>query len=596
MVHKNIPNLFFAQAQKYGPRVFLRAKRSGRYQDFSWTTIQDDVLSCAAALREHGIKRNENVAILSESRPEWVIADLAILSMGAITVPIYATSTSAEIQYILEHSQARYIFISTPEQAKKFAEVRKQLSSVSLIVISDLQSKMEGAVSFAEFIGSGRTSAARKNIQQELDSVVPTDLASIIYTSGTTGPPKGVMLTHVNLLSNCDACFSYIPTDSNDVTLSFLPLSHVFERMAGYYYAIRNGSTICYAERMDTVPENIVEIAPTMCCSVPRFFEKMQAKILEQVSAAPPLRQKLFFWAKKVGENVSKLRREKKEIPVRLRIQHAVASQLVSKKIQKKLGGRLRFFVSGGAPLSKELAEFFHAFGVLILEGYGLTETSPVISVNSPRAFKFGSVGKVIPDVEVKIAEDGEILVRGPNIMRGYYNNVAATREVIVDGWFLTGDVGRLDEEGFLFITDRKKDIIVTAGGKNVSPQNIERTLISDLFITQVCVFGDRKPFLTALIVPNWEAVKTWAAQQATSSLSKEALSRQPSVLEFFRKRIDRCMADFPPYSTLKYFSLMTTEFTQPGGELTPTLKLKRKVIAQKYAAQIEHMYAAHAQ
>ncbi len=595
MVHKTIPKLFFAQAQKYGPRVFLRAKRNGRYQDFSWTAIQDDVLSCAAALRDHGIKRNENVAILSESRPEWATADLAILSIGAITVPIYATSTPAEIQYILEHSQVRCIFISTPEQAKKFAEVRKQLPSVSLVVTTDVQSKTEGVVSFAEFIGAGRVSAARENIWQELDSVVPTDLASIIYTSGTTGPPKGVMLTHINFLSNCEACYAYIPIDSNGVTLSFLPLSHVFERMAGYYYAIWTGATICYAERMDTVPENLVETAPTMCCSVPRFFEKMQAKILEQVSAAPPLRQKLFFWAKKVGENVSKLHREKKAIPVPLQIQHALASRLVSKKIQKKLGGRLRFFVSGGAPLPKELAEFFHAFGVLILEGYGLTETSPVISVNSPNAFKFGSVGKVIPDVEVKIAEDGEILVRGPNIMRGYFNNAAATREVIVDGWFLTGDIGRLDEEGFLFITDRKKDIIATAGGKKVSPQNIEGVLISEPLIGQVCVFGDRKPFLTALIVPNWETVKTWAAGHGMSDLSKEALARQPSVLELFRKRIDQCMVDFPPFSTIKYFSLMTTEFTQPSGELTPTLKLKRKVIAEKYAAQIEHMYSAHA-
>lgn len=592
MVHKTIPNVFFTQAQKYGPRVFLRAKRNGHYQDFSWAKIQDDVLSCAAALRERGIKRNENIAILSESRPEWVIADLAILSIGAVTVPIYATSTPAEIQYILEHSKARCVFISTPEQAKKFSEVRKELPSVSLVVLSDSEGKTAGTLSFAEFVDSGRKSSARESIKQELNSIVPTDLASIIYTSGTTGPPKGVMLTHINFLSNCEACFAYIPIDSSGVTLSFLPLSHVFERMAGYYYAIWTGATICYAERMDTVPENLVEIAPTMCCSVPRFFEKMQGKILEQVSSAPPPRRNLFFWAKRVGETVAKLQREKKEVPPMLHIQHTLAALLVYKKIQKKLGGRLRFFISGGAPLSKELAEFFHAFGVLILEGYGLTETSPVISVNSPKAFKFGSVGKIIPDVEVKIAEDGEILVRGPNIMKGYYNHEAATREAIVDGWFLTGDIGRLDEDGFLFITDRKKDIIVTAGGKNVSPQNIERTLVSDPFITQVCVFGDRKPFLTALIVPNWEAVKTWAAEQGISGLSKEALARQPAVMELFRKRIDRQMAGFPPYSTLKYFSLMVSEFTQPSGELTPTLKLKRKVIAQKYAAEIEHMYA----
>lgn len=590
MVHQSIPKLFFSQSRKFSSRVFLRGKHHGQYRDCSWTAVADQIRALSSALRNQGIKKSDCVGILSENRPEWAVADLAILSLGAVTVPVYATSTPAEIQYILKHCKARTLFISTRDQMEKVSGIRGELSDLSCIIQFDLERSSNGVLPFAEFITLGHEPPSQ--LEQSIDSINPDDLASIIYTSGTTGPPKGVMLTHKNFLSNCEACKTYIPAGPEDVTLSFLPLSHVFERMAGYYYALMNGATICYAEKMDTVPENLQEVHPTICCSVPRFFEKMQAKIMDQVAASPALRKKLFFWAKSVGERVSRRMRSRESIPPVLLLQHGLASLLVYKKIQKKLGGRLRFFISGGAPLSKDLAEFFHAFGVLILEGYGLTETSPVISCNSTTAFKFGSVGKIIPGLEVRIASDGEILVRGDCVMRGYFENEAATREVIQDGWFKTGDIGRIDEEGFLFITDRKKDIIVTAGGKNVSPQNIERALVSDRLISQVCVFGDRKPFLTALIVPNWEEVTARASQMGLKESSKRELSESDSVKDIFRKRIDELMVDYPPYSTIKYFCLLTDEFTQPSGELTPTLKLKRKVIAQKYGAQLEKMYA----
>ncbi|MBI4430902.1 MAG: long-chain fatty acid--CoA ligase [Candidatus Omnitrophica bacterium] len=593
MVHRNIPKLFFQQAKRLGPRVFLRAKCGGAYRDLSWDWVKEQVVATAAALHELGIKRSDKVAVLSENRPEWLIADIAILSLGAVTVPIYATSTSAEIQYILKHSKARALFVSTLEQADKLHETGKQLPDLLSIVLFDGQERRPGVTLFENFVRNSEAEAGKGKIEKYLDIIEPYDLASIIYTSGTTGPPKGVMLTHANFLSNCEACQTFIPAGEDDVTLSFLPLSHVFERMAGYYYALLNGSTICYAEKMDTVPQNLIETRPTICASVPRFFEKIHAKIIEQVSSAPPLRRKLFFWAKGVGERVLKMNILHQSVPLSLRIQHMISNQLVCKKIRKKLGGRMRFFISGGAPLSKELAEFFYAFGVLILEGYGLTETSPVITVNSPTAFRFGSVGRVIPGVQVKIAADGEILARGPNIMKGYFENEAATREVMSGDWFATGDIGRLDEDGFLFITDRKKDIIVTAGGKNVSPQNIERTLGSDRYISQVCVFGDRMPFLTAVIVPHWEAMRSWAEENGLKGSTKEELSKNESVLAFFRKKLDELMVDFPPYSTIKHFRLIAEEFSQPTGELTPTLKLKRKVIAQKFAPQIEEMYAS---
>jgi len=589
-----IPEMVFAQAKRYGKRAALRVKRGGAYRDIAWDELVSQVEGMALGLLDLGVAFGDRVAILSENRPEWAVADLSILSLGAATVPIYTTLTSEEIEYILRNAGARFLFVSTPELMAKIVPFQEKLDLK--VILFDAPYRVSGPRIWwlGELIGLGKTAGAlaREAWTQRLHRAQAEDLASIIYTSGTTGPPKGVMLTHRNFLSNCKAVSQVLPVTAEDQTLSFLPLSHVFERMAGYYFVLFMGGTIAYAENMETVGVNLLEVRPAVVTAVPRFYEKLYERIQEGIRTAEPLKRKIFQWAAGVGQRRARTLLSGRLVSTSLKLQYQIADRLVFSKLRAHLGGRLRFFVSGSAPLSQELAEFFYAAGILIMEGYGLTETSPVITVNRLTQFRFGSVGLPLPGVEVRIAEDGEILTRGPHVMKGYFGNPKATAEVIdSEGWFHTGDIGTLSQDGFLTITDRKKDLIKTSGGKMVAPQNLENTLKKDPLIADCVVIGDKRKYLTALVVPNLSKLQNYAQKQALSYETPEGLIQRPEILDLVWKRVEELNRRLAPFEQLKKITLLPEPFTLSSGELTPTLKVKRRVIAERYQNQIEAMY-----
>ncbi len=577
--------MFLWRVEQSRARPALWFKRQGRYQFITWNEFASQVRRLALALHVQGVGRGDKVAILSENRPEWAFADLGILSLGAASVPIYPTSSVKETQYILEHAEVKIAFVSSAEQFEKVCPLLEQ-GKLKRVIAFD--------ANLPEFMEEGRLAPLNNPdlFHQLIQRVNSEDLATLIYTSGTTGPPKGVMLTHGNFISNCQGSAEVLPTTPEDRSLSFLPLSHVFERMAGYYFMILRGVPIAYAESMQTVPEDLVLVRPTLAASVPRLFEKMHARILETIESGTPLKRCLFHWSVKVGKEAASYRQAGKPLPLGLGFRVFLARLLVFNKLKKRLGGRIRYFISGGAPLAKELAEFFYAAGVVILEGYGLTETSPVISVNRPERFKFGTVGPVLPGVEIKIAPDGEILTRGPLVMKGYFKNEEATREAIRDGWFFTGDLGEIDSEGFLKITGRKKDIIVTAGGKNISPQNLENEILSDCLFSQVIIVGDRRPYLVALVVPHRAELERLAAAKNIQSSTWEDLIAQSRVIDEVKKRLDERIKDYAAYEKIKYIRLLPKELTQEAGELTPTLKVKRRVVMEHFSREIEALYS----
>lgn len=593
LVHSSLVEMFLWRAHQSSEKSALGFKKEGSFRYLSWKDFQEQVRWVALALYQRGIQRGDRVGILSENRPEWALSDLGILSLAAATVPLYPTSSEKECHYILEHSEVKILFVSASDQLEKVKPLLED-GKLATAIVFDLEKSLSPKIlSFRDWLEVGRRAVLNNgNLYEQLvRRVTRDDVATLIYTSGTTGPPKGVMLTHGNFLSNCESASQVLPLNEKESALSFLPLSHVFERMAGYYFMIQEGVSIAYAESMQTVPEDLLLVRPTVAASVPRLFEKMHARILETIQKSPPQRQALFFWSLKVGRRAAEYRRTHRPMPWTLRLQFGLARRLVFNKLKKKLGGRIRFFISGGAPLSKELAEFFYAADVLILEGYGLTETSPVIAVNQPGRFKFGTVGPALPHVEVRIASDGEILTRGPHVMKGYFKNEEATREAIRDGWFHTGDIGELDPDGFLRITDRKKDLIVTSGGKNISPQNIENEILGDPLFSQVVVLGDRRNYLVALILPNRSQLEHWQETEGVPNRFWEGLLKEPKVMELVRRRLDERMKDFAPYEQIKYFHLLSRELSQEAGELTPTLKVKRRVVMERYASEIEALY-----
>lgn len=590
---QNLVQMFCRRAALAPEKPALWFKSAGSFHSICWSEFHAEVKRYSAALYALGVKRGDRVGILSENRPEWAFADLGILSLGAASVPIYPTSSSKEISYILTHAEVEVLFVSTSEQLEKLRGEFKAGKLKKVIIFDPEGPATSQTLPLNQFCQMGRL--ARLNnadlFDRSIREVGREDLATVIYTSGTTGPPKGVMLTHGNFLSNCESATTILPMGEGDRALSFLPLSHVFERMAGYYFMIFNGVSIAYAESMQTVPEDLLKVKPTVAAAVPRLYEKMYARILETVEKSSPVKQRLFHWALQAADRAKRLKQEKKKFSRRLKLQLRLASLLVFGKLKKKLGGRIRFFISGGAPLAKELAEFFYAAGVLILEGYGLTETSPVIAVNRPDRFKFGTVGPPLPGVEVKIAEDGEILSKGPHLMKGYFQSEEATRQVIQNGWFYTGDLGEIDAEGFLRITGRKKDIIVTAGGKNIAPQNIENEILGDPLFSQVVLVGDRRPYLVALIAPFKDKLLELAEERGIQGKGWEALLRDGGVERIIEERLSARTKDLAPYEQIKYFYLLPKELSQEAGEITPTLKVKRKVVMERYASIIEELY-----
>jgi long-chain acyl-CoA synthetase len=484
------------------------------------------------------------------------------------------------------------VFVGTEDHMKRVLEVRDNLPELKKIVTLDnTTSDHPDVITFDDMLKLGEKNANPDQFFERLDAVKKDDLATIIYTSGTTGDPKGVMLTHWNLMSNVQTASSIIDVFDTDICLSFLPLSHSLERMSGYYTSVFNGVTIAHARGIDQLVDDIGDVKPHFMVSVPRLYEKIYAGVLANIESEPAIKQKIFNWAVGVGRKVSALKVAHKPIPGMLKMKYNIANKLVFSKIYEKMGGRLRFFFSGGAPLAREIAEFFHAMGIVILEGFGLTETSPVLTVNKPDAIRFGSVGQPIPGVEIKIADDGEILAKGPNVMKGYWNRPGETAEALEGGWFHTGDIGHLDEDDFLFITDRKKDLIVTAGGKNIAPQNIENTLKLDKYIEQVAVLGDKRKFVSALIVPAFPELEAWAKEQGIDTSDMAALVADERVNKMMKEHVDAALKDFDRHERVTKFVLLPAEMTEDSGLLTPTLKVKRKEVNSQFASEIESMY-----
>lgn len=596
MREDTIPLMFFARANKYGNRHALKVKRQGKYCDISWLEFEDRVKNLAYGLLVLGLKPGDKVGLLSENRPEWAYSDLAVLSIGCADVPLYPTDVAHQIGYILANSDSKMVIVSGQDQLDKILAIRSKTPALQKIIImdppSDLKDKDILSLDSVLRMGAESTSKVQPEFESRVESAKKDDLASIIYTSGTTGEPKGVCLTHDNFLSNCRSCLELLPLGEDDLSLSFLPLSHVFERMASYYFTIFIGGTIAYAENLDSLQQNLKEVRPTYVCSAPRFYEKIQINIMNSVAQSPPLKQRMFNRLLRVAKKYTEARLNRIDVDPITWLRYHLAKIFVFSKAQKAVGGRIKFFISGGAPLSKEVAEFLYSLGIIVLEGYGLTETSPVVSCNTLKGVKFGSVGKPVKDVEVRIAADGEILVSGPSVMKGYYKKENETKEALAsDGWLHTGDIGFIDEEGFLHITDRKKDIIITASGKNLAPQPIENLLRSDSYLQEVVLQGDKRPYLTALIVPNFDALKGLALRQGIPYVAAEELVKHPRVHEFLAKRIEERQKDLANYEKIKKFTLLDRNLTIEEGEITPTLKVKRRVIAEKYKNILDKMY-----
>ncbi len=592
-----ITQMFDNLFEKYSStdRPIIKHKVDGKYVDIKYSELRNLSHDFAAGLMNLGVKKGERVALISENRPEWVVSDIAIHILGGVDVPIYPTLTAKQIEYIFNDAGIRFAIVSNQFQLNKVKKIFNDVKTLEkVIVLSDKNVEFdEKILSYAAVRESGNQ-FLKKNpdyFKKNKTEVLPSDILTIIYTSGTTGNPKGVILTHSNLVSNITSSASFMPIDDNDVLLSFLPLCHSFERMAGYYTAMSCGATIAYAESVETVRDNLAEIHPTIMTSVPRLFERIYNRIKNQVESAPAARRKIFNWAIKVGSEYAKAQKAKK-IPASLSFQHRIADKLVFQKLKKATGGRIKYFVSGGAALGREYGEFFEAVGLKIIEGYGLTESSPVISANRLDDYKFGTVGKPIPGVEVKIAPDGEILARGPNIMTGYWNNKKATEEAIdKDGWLHTGDIGIFDADGFLVITDRKKHMFVSSGGKNIYPQPIEGMFLQSKYIDQFVLIGDRRMFLSALIVPDFDAVREYADRNKIAYTSDEDLVSKEEIYQIIDKEVATLQKDLSNYERVRKFVLLSKPLSLEGGELTPTLKMRRKVIEEKYQNLIEEMY-----
>ncbi len=582
---------------RWTSRRCMMIKQGGRYRDVSWKEYYGLATRVALALVARGIRPGDRVALLSPTRYEWAVADTAILTAGAVTVPIYPSLTRPEVKRLLERSGARGLFVSDAEQLEKCLPLLGDVEGLEFVVAFEAGAlrgvDRTGALSLSAF-AEGAAGAESSALEERLEAGDENGLATLIYTSGTTGEPKGVMLTHRNILANIEASLAEFDIGPDDVHLSHLPLAHILERMAGYYLMLSTGATIAYAESIQTVADDFGRVRPTVAVSVPRIFEKVYAGIQAKAAQAPAPVRALTFWALKVARQTGGPLAEGKSLPFGLKLQHALADRLVFSKVRARLGGRLRFFISGGAPLSPELAKAFEAMGVRIYEGYGLTETSPVIAVNTPRHRKIGTVGRPLSNLEVRIAEDGEILVKGPSVFIGYYQNEEATREAFTaDGFFMTGDIGEIDADGFLRITDRKKDIIVTAGGKNVAPQKVENALKMSKYIAEAMLYGDRRKFITALIVPDFEWLKRYAGLKGIPYTSMSDLVNHPQVQDFYRRLIEEIQqkAHLASYESVKKFVLLDHEFSAEQGEITPTLKMRRKIITARYQDLLDALY-----
>lgn len=592
---KHIPELFFKRVAEMGDKPFLARRNKSGWETFSWKEIENRVVNFAFGLMSLGISKEDHVAIFSPNRVEWAISDIAILSAAKADIPIYPTNSAEEAEYILNDSSSVAIVLADETHLKAVLQVKDRCPALKHIIMMDkIADAPEEVLHFDDVIKLGENFDDKEELERRLESTKIDDMATLIYTSGTTGPPKGVILTHKNFLSNVYQAYNthkeiFKPDKS---CLSFLPLSHSMERTGGWYLAIFNGITIYYAQDAKTVVDDMKEVKPNFLISVPRLFEKIYAGIHQKVEGASPLKKKLFSLASNAGLDAIDYLTQHKPMPLFVKLRYMFFKRLVLDKLKVALGAEnIEAVISGGGPLSVDVNRFLNCIGFPVHEAYGLTETTPVVAANTPAAFRFGSVGRAVADTEIRIAEDGEILVRGPQVMKGYYNKPEATAEAIdKDGWFYTGDIGKLEDD-FLFITDRKKDLIITAGGKNISPQNIENSIVIDPYIETVVVIGDKKPYITALLVPDFEMLQQWAEENGVKYTDNSDLISKPEILKLYEDRIAIYNPQFARVEQIKKFRLLGKEFTQQSNELTPTMKLKRKVVSEKYSEEIESLY-----
>ncbi len=599
--------LFLKAVAEHNKPDCLLYKSEGRYRGISSREALRKAAALASALERLGARPGERIALLSENRPEWTLTDYAILGMRAVTVPLYPTLLEPDLEYILRDSESKGIVVATDLQLRKVLNVWGRLPALKFVLAMYCSSVSgtgancwEGSVeSELGWSGPMLTDAFKA---KALDAR-PEDTASLIYTSGTMGQPQGVILTHANIVSNIQSTAEVFPLCADDVLISFLPLSHVFERMVEFF-CFWKGVRIAYAEGLDTLPENLQEIRPTVMAVVPRVLEKIQGRVMDSVRQLPGLKRRLFYWALKVGKQCVPFVLEGRTVPLGLRLKRALADRLVCSKVRDQLGGRVYMLISGAAPLSKDLTEFFYALGLPVYEGYGLTETSPVIAVNCPGRTKLGTVGLVIPRVEVKLSEEEvdsegragrEILVRGPSVTAGYYHLEEVNRAAFVDGWFRTGDLGTLDSKGYLKITGRKKNLFKTSGGKYVSPEKLENLFQGDPYIYQIAVLGDGRKFVGALIVPDFARLQAYARSQGISFQNRQELVANPDIQALIRRQVDEATRWLPRHEKIRRFILLPQEFSISSGELSATLKVKRRVVEENYRAQIEEMFNRHA-
>ncbi|HEY5674844.1 MAG TPA: long-chain fatty acid--CoA ligase [Malonomonas sp.] len=597
--YRSLPQMLRQSATDHAENPAISYKRSGSYLTLNYQQFYTRVLMAARGLRKAGMQPGDKVAIFSENRAGWAIADFGIQSACGTSVPIYATNTGAQAAYVINHCAAKIVFVSGRLQYERLLGVRDLIPQVEMVVsfdrfLGDRKLPVHSLYQLSE-VSYPITDEEKSRIESEIDTIQPEDLATIIYTSGTTGDPKGVMLSHANLLFDAIAGHRHLGGMKKDeVFLSYLPLSHVLERTAGYHIALMLGNHIAFAESVNSVIENILEIRPTSMISVPRLFEKIHSRIYESVHQSSPFKRNLFHQAIDIGRKYVQTRYIDKQPLGLLGLKYRFYDRLVFRKIRAKFGGRMRFFISGGAPLDKSINEFMWIIGMPVFEGYGLTETSPAVTLSNLQHLRFGSVGTALEATELKLAEDGELLVKGPQVMQGYYKNEQATAAAIVDGWFKTGDIAEIDTQGFVTIVDRKKELIITAAGKNIAPQPLENGLKLDKYISQAFVYGDTKPYLVALLTPNLERLIELAQKERLTYLSIDELVTNRRVLQLYGERVEQFNQTLPSYQTIKKFVLLPREFSIEGGELTPTMKQKRKVIYSIYKDQIEQLYLAN--
>ena len=587
--------LFFTTVDRHsGLPAAFRSKVGNAWVSITHREAAERVQAISLALRELGIKPGDKVGLISENRPEWALTDYACLTARAADVPIYPTLTAKQTEYILRDSEAVATFCSTAAQVDKVLEVKGGLPGLKHVIVFDAAAKRPGVMTLAELEAKGRAvMPAHPEWKRDALTVRPDDLATLIYTSGTTGEPKGVMLSHYNIWSNVQAVLQMIPIGGGDECLSMLPLSHSYERMVDYTL-FQAGVIINYAESFDTVAANLQDVKPTVVLSVPRLYEKVYARVLENALSGSAIKRSIFFWAKRAGEQWATLALAGLPIPGGLAFKKKIADKLVFSKLRARTGGRIRFFVSGAAPLSADIAKFFFSAGLPIIEGYGLTESSPVLTLNPLERIKLGTVGRIIPGVELKIATDGEILARGPNIMQGYYKQPEATRETVdAEGWLHTGDIGELDSDGYLKITDRKKELIKTAGGKYLAPQQIEGLVKRNKFVVNAVLYGDRRKFPIVLVVPNFDNLERWAKERNLSYGSRAQLLELADVQAKVEREVMDSVRELAKFETPKKVVLLENDFTIESGELTPTLKVKRRVIEKRYKDLIDRAYSA---